>query len=178
MVTGPICVPLFQEKLFFWTDIYFPNSISGIDWVAKAAKKSSRPSVASLSIGNPTYEPADDAVTNLVSSGVTTVVAAGNDGADAYRYSPARVPSVITVAASTIADDRANYSNWGGAIDIWAPGTQELMSRSLKPSHPFAQDPILSLPGTMAKPTPLTELPWLPPMSLVMLPISLPLTLH
>jgi subtilisin family serine protease len=57
-----------------------------------------------------------------------------NDAAD---YSPASTPSVITVGASTIADAKASYSNYGAVLDIWAPGTQRLISRSSKLSHLF-----------------------------------------
>ena len=95
-----------------------------MDWVAGAAKTSGRPSVASMSLGGGLVESVNTATAKLVSSGVTTVVAAGNDDDDAANYSPASTPSVITVGASTIADDKAYFSNWGAVVDIWAPGTQ------------------------------------------------------
>jgi len=93
-----------------------------MEWVAGAAKRSGRPSVASLSLGGDTNNAVNAAATNLVSSGVTTLAAAGNEGNDAANTSPANTPSVITVAASTIADAKAYFSNWGSVIDIWAPG--------------------------------------------------------
>ena len=95
-----------------------------MDWVAGAAKRSGRPSVASISIGGESSDPVNDAAANLVSSGVTTVAAAGNDRMDAGTNSPACTPSVIAVGATNISDARADYSNWGAVIDIWAPGTQ------------------------------------------------------
>ena len=64
------------------------------------------------------------AAANLVSSGVTAVAAAGNNNGNAANISPASAPSVITVGASTINDEKAVNSNWGAVIDIWAPGTQ------------------------------------------------------
>lgn len=36
--------------------------------------------------------------------------------------SPARVKQAITVAASTITDTKATFSNFGGGVDVWAPG--------------------------------------------------------
>jgi len=105
-------------------DIHIPNSISGLDWVASAAKSSGRPSIASMSLGGGLLTSVNDAAANLVSSGVTTVVAAANSNADAANYSPASTPSVITVGASTIADAKASYSNFGSVVDIWAPGTK------------------------------------------------------
>ena len=93
-----------------------------MDWVAGAAKSSGRPSVASLSLAGDLTDSVNDAAANLVSSGVTTVVAAGNDGFDAAYSSPASTPSVITVGASTIVDARAHFSNYGAVVDVFAPG--------------------------------------------------------
>ena len=157
-----MCAPLFYKKFVSCTDFYILNSISGINWVAENVNRTGRPSVASLSLNSAYLESANLAVANLVSKGVTTVVSAGNNNVDANLTSPASEPSVITVGASTIADAKADYSNWGAVLDIWAPGTQELMSRSPKSSHPFAQDPISSPPGTTTKPQNFPELPWLP----------------
>jgi len=95
-----------------------------MDWVAGAAKKSGRPSVASISVGGEISIAVNDAATSLVASGVTTVVAAGNDRADANTTSPASAPSVITVGATNIGDAKADFSNFGPVVDIWAPGTQ------------------------------------------------------
>jgi cerevisin len=58
----------------------------------------------------------------LVGLGVPVVVAAGNDNEDALKSSPARVKEAITVAASTIEDTKADFSNFGSAVDVWAPG--------------------------------------------------------
>lgn len=68
-------------------------------------------------------EAVDSAIVNLVNSGVITVVAAGNDNEDAINTSPARVGVAITVGASTIADAKASFSNYGAVVDVWAPGT-------------------------------------------------------
>ena len=62
-------------------------------------------------------------MTSLLSAGITTVVAAGNDNSDACNVSPARVPGVITVGASTQTDERASFSNYGNCVDLFAPGT-------------------------------------------------------
>ena len=49
-------------------------------------------------------------------------MAAGNYNLDASNYSPARVKQALTVAASTIADVKATFSNYGAPVDIWAAG--------------------------------------------------------
>lgn len=50
------------------------------------------------------------------------VVAAGNENQDALNSSPARLKEAITVAASDINDTKASFSNFGPAVDVWAPG--------------------------------------------------------
>jgi subtilisin family serine protease len=62
--------------------------------------------------------------------GVMVVVAAGNEGQDASRTSPASVSSVITVGASTTADQRTRWSNYGSVVDVYAPGADILSASS------------------------------------------------
>ena len=50
------------------------------------------------------------------------MVAAGNGNTDAINSSPARTEEAITVGASTFGDERAEFSNFGSSIDIFAPG--------------------------------------------------------
>ena len=53
---------------------------------------------------------------------VTYVVAAGNDNSDAGAYSPADVSEAITVGATDRFDARAEFSNYGPTLDLFAPG--------------------------------------------------------
>ncbi|GGP60538.1 hypothetical protein GCM10010278_42020 [Streptomyces melanogenes] len=94
--------------------------IAGIDWVTRHAH---RPAVANLSLGGAPSPELDRAVRGAVAAGVTFTVAAGNEGEPAARYSPARAPEAITVGASDRDDARASFSNWGSALDLFAPGT-------------------------------------------------------
>merc|ERR1719434_242842 len=64
-----------------------------------------------------------DAVDAAVDAGVTVVVAGGNDNSDACGFSPAYVPSAITVGSTTSTDTRSSFSNYGTCTDIWAPGS-------------------------------------------------------
>ncbi|MCH8613515.1 S8 family peptidase [Arsenicicoccus dermatophilus] len=91
----------------------------GIDWVVKNAKK---PAVANLSLGGDADPAFDQAVKRLVDAGILTAVAAGNDSTDACNNSPAREPSMITVAATNKSDKLAYFSNYGKCVDVAAPG--------------------------------------------------------
>ena len=94
--------------------------VSGINWVKQNAGTSA---VANMSLGGGASSTIDAAVTSAVSAGITFAVAAGNSNADACNYSPARVPTAITVGATTSTDQRASYSNFGNCLDIFAPGS-------------------------------------------------------
>lgn len=95
--------------------------IAGLDWVA--SQTAMRPAVANLSLGGAKSSSVNAAVAAAVGKGVTMVVAAGNSNADACNTSPASEPSAITVGATTNADARASYSNFGSCLDIFAPGS-------------------------------------------------------
>lgn len=98
-----------------------PNSnvISGLNWVISNHATSS---VVNMSLAGPASSTLDAAVNNTIAAGVTCVVGAGNDNQPAVNYSPARVTAALTVAASLNNDERASYSNYGTAVDLFAPG--------------------------------------------------------
>ena len=96
--------------------------IAGLDWIA-SNHTAGTPAVANMSLGAGASSTLDSAVVNLINRGITVVVAAGNSAASACNYSPARVASAITVAASTINDQLASFSNHGSCVDLVAPGT-------------------------------------------------------
>jgi subtilisin family serine protease len=93
--------------------------IAGVDWVTRNARK---PAVANMSIGGAANTALDTAVRNSIASGVTYGVAAGSSASDARNYSPARVAEALTTAATNINDCTHPSSNYGPAIDMYAPG--------------------------------------------------------
>jgi len=99
-------------------------SYDALDWLAAGNGRSTRPAVASMSLGGPgTQQAMRSAVDAAVNSGVVVVVAGGNDNSDACGFSPAFVPSAITVGSTTSSDSRSSFSNYGSCTDIWAPGS-------------------------------------------------------
>jgi subtilisin family serine protease len=93
--------------------------LKGIDWVTKHAV---HPAVANMSLGGDHSPSLEAAVQRSINSGVTFVVAAGNEHVNAARTSPAGLPAAITVGATDRKDRRASFSNYGSVLDIFAPG--------------------------------------------------------
>ena len=96
--------------------------IAGIDWVV-ANHVAGTPAVANMSLGGGRSSALDIAVQSAVADGVVFVVAAGNSTANACQSSPAGEPLAITVGATTSADARSSFSNYGSCVDVFAPGS-------------------------------------------------------
>lgn len=108
--------------------------IAGVDWVAQQAINKQIAVVANMSLGGSgsktgsctssgftgtdTYH---QAICNAKNAGVVFVVAAGNDGGDASNAVPAAYDdAVITVSATSSADDWPSWSNWGNKTASWS----------------------------------------------------------
>lgn len=114
--------------------------VKGVEWAALAhgdkmaaakkgkGKKGFKGSAANMSLGGGKSVTLDLAVNAAVDAGIHFAVAAGNDNADSCNYSPARAENAVTVGASTLADERAYFSNFGKCNDIFAPGLNILSS--------------------------------------------------
>jgi subtilisin family serine protease len=92
---------------------------AGVDWVTANHVK---PAVANLSVVAAASTVLDTAVTNSINAGVTYVLAAGNNNADACTISPGRTAAALTVAATNNLDERWAQSNFGTCVDLFAPG--------------------------------------------------------
>ncbi len=82
----------------------------------------------SLGGGGSDYCPENyqNAINRVVATGVTVVVAAGNENVNAVSISPANCNNVITVGAIDKSGSRSDYSNYGATVDISAPGSSVL----------------------------------------------------
>jgi len=98
--------------------------VNAINWVMQKAPK---PAVISMSLsGLGRSQVHKTAIDRAAAAKVVSVVAGGNSRADACQYSPAFVPSAITVGATDRRDARASFSNFGTCTDIFAPGVNIL----------------------------------------------------
>jgi len=93
--------------------------LAGVDWVTANHKS---PAVANLSLGAAAAPILDSAVERSIRSGVTYVIAGGNNGGDACAMSPGKLKDVINVGATDASDARASWSNYGSCITMFAPG--------------------------------------------------------
>jgi subtilisin family serine protease len=136
--------------------------VAGIDWVTARA---STIEVANMSLGGSGFSQAEyDAINKARTAGVAFAVAAGNEDADARNYSPGGFSNVLSVSAladfdgepgglgsptcRTDQDDTlADFSNWGPAVDVAAPGV------CIRSTYPIEQGEYGTISGTsMASP--------------------------
>ena len=103
-----------------WSDVI--NGVNFVTWHSKQSAQQGYPALANMSLSGETNRAVDAAVRNSIRAGVTYVVAAGNWNSDAVGFSPAGVSEAITVGATNQFDVRAEFSNYGATIDLFAPG--------------------------------------------------------
>jgi subtilisin family serine protease len=89
--------------------------LNAINWII-ANRQAYHIVTVSMSLGfTSEVSTVDNAVVNLVNSGITTVISAGNSGSGSnYIYTPGSVDEAITVAATNQFDNIADYSSQGG----------------------------------------------------------------
>ena len=103
---------------------------AGLSWILKNADPAV--SVVNMSIGGSKNSAIDSAVRKLTDAGIPVVIAAGNNGSNVNRYSPARVSCTedlaISVGASTLFDLPWTGSNYGDCLTLYAPGLHVIAS--------------------------------------------------
>jgi subtilisin family serine protease len=115
----------------------------------------STPKVVNLSLGmdieSTAYNILDEAVQRVIDNGVTVVVSAGNAGMNASTVSPAHVADAITVGAYNLKNELSTFSNFGGSVDILAPG-ELIVSLSNDPADVAAGYAVVESGTSMAAP--------------------------
>ncbi|KAK2741754.1 hypothetical protein FQN57_005498 [Myotisia sp. PD_48] len=115
---------LISVKVFEGSQGTYEAILDAYRWSVDDITKNNRKGKAAInmSISGGVYQPLNSAIESAFQAGVTTVVAAGNDGHDASRNSPASAANAITVGAIRSDNTRASFSNYGRVLDIFAPG--------------------------------------------------------
>lgn len=102
----------------------YDDVIQGINWVRNDVKKNKyKRVIMSISLGGDIYNALNFAAEQAVKENILVIAAAGNFYKDACKYSPVSATGVVGVGATDKRDLRAEYSNWGSCVDIWAPGS-------------------------------------------------------
>lgn len=91
------------------------------------AKGRSGKAVMNMSLGGGQSRALNSAINAIADAGVVPVVAAGNENQDTANTSPGSAERAITVGAiDQRTDERADFSNFGELVDIFAPGVNVL----------------------------------------------------
>ncbi|PYH99078.1 subtilisin-like protein [Aspergillus ellipticus CBS 707.79] len=119
---------LLSVKVFVGESSSTSVILDGFNWAANdiVSKNRTSKSAINMSLGGGYSRTFNNAVENAFDMGVLSVVAAGNENADASHTSPASAPDAVTVAAMNRSNARANFSNYGPVVDIFAPGENVL----------------------------------------------------
>jgi tripartite motif-containing protein 71 len=124
---------------------YSSDIIDGMRWAAGLAvpgvPTNTYPArVLNLSLGGSGQCPSNwqSAINDVTAQGAVVVVAAGNANTDAKDYTPAGCDGVITVAATDRNGSRAEFSNFGTAVEISAPGVNVLSTWNTGTTTPGA----------------------------------------
>ena len=105
------------------------NVVAALKWV-RSHHVSGKVAIVNLSLGvdrNDDGAAIDTQVKEMLAEGIVVTIAAGNGDSDGVPYdacdiAPGHVPGALTVAASTLGDNPASYSNGGPCVDLFAPG--------------------------------------------------------
>ncbi|MFR5876269.1 MAG: S8 family serine peptidase [Eubacterium sp.] len=121
---------------------------AGIDYAVKQ-----KVNVINMSLGGTCTGPdcpINVAVKAAIKAGVTVVVAAGNDTRNTNEYCPAGITECITVSsADANGSSISNYSNYGSAVDLTAPG-ENILSCSIDGDYQYLSGTSMAAPFAAA----------------------------
>ncbi|KXX79666.1 Subtilisin-like protease 6 [Madurella mycetomatis] len=107
--------------------------IAGMQFVAETAERNGLggKAIMNMSLGGSRSRAVNSAINQVEAAGVVPVVAAGNEDQDTANTSPGSAEAAITVGAIDQTNDRrADFSNFGPLVDVFAPGVNVLSAWS------------------------------------------------
>jgi oryzin len=116
---------IISVKVFVGNQASTSIILNGYNWAVNDIRTRGRTgnAVVNLSLGGPFSSAFNNAVNSAFSAGVLSVVAAGNENQNTANVSPASASGALTVGSIDSAWRRSSFSNWGAAVDIFAPGS-------------------------------------------------------
>jgi hypothetical protein len=97
---------------------WLSNVVAGMDWVSA---HHASPALVNLSVSLDPSPALNAAVASLWNAGIFVVATAANHNGDACLEAGG-ASGAFTIAASTITDAKASFSNWGTCVKMYAPG--------------------------------------------------------
>ncbi|KAI1147046.1 peptidase S8/S53 domain-containing protein [Nemania diffusa] len=121
---------LISVKVFSGSSSTTTIILDGFNWAVSDITSKSRKTkaVISMSLGGGYSAAFNNAVNSAYTSGILSVIAAGNDATNAANTSPASAANALTVAAIDSSWAFAYFSNYGAVVDVAAPGVSVLSS--------------------------------------------------
>ncbi|KAK8856957.1 peptidase S8/S53 domain-containing protein [Apiospora arundinis] len=104
--------------------------MDGFSWAVNdiVSKSRQNKAVVSMSLGGPKSNAFNNLVTQAYSSGVLSIIAAGNEAQNAANVSPASATNAFVVGAIDSSWRQSSFSNYGSVLSVYAPGTSILSS--------------------------------------------------
>ena len=103
----------------------FSDVLTGILW-AHESHSGPGPAIIVMSLSGPVFVLLNEVINDVVEEGTLVVVASGNNGADACKYSPSSSSGAFTVGSTAPNDQASYFSNYGKCVDMYAPGSSIL----------------------------------------------------
>jgi subtilisin family serine protease len=123
-LTAGIIAAIAPDAMIMPLRVFDENGQSSLFMIAKAIRYAVNhgATVINLSFGvDRDSAVLRSAINFAIANNVTITASAGNSNSSVPQY-PAAYPGVLSVAATDLSDVKALFSNYGGAIDIDAPG--------------------------------------------------------
>jgi cerevisin len=96
--------------------------VDGLNWVINN-RNGANLNIISMSLGGGASTALDNGVVSTNNNNILTVVAAGNDNANAANTSPCRSSGALCVASIDSANAFSSFSNYGSVVYVGAPGS-------------------------------------------------------
>jgi subtilase family protein len=130
-------VDVYSVRVYTSPPISPAATLQGINWIVSHPRPRKIVNI-SFGVEGGTSLALDTAVQNMINAGISVVVSAGNENADACLRSPSRVLDAIVVGATEkpvgATESKASYSNWGSCVDLFAPGHNIMTANIGSPS--------------------------------------------